>query len=413
MTSPDVIVVGGGPAGASTAHALARMGTRVLLLDRARFPRPKPCAECLSPQASRILDAMGVLDEVERAGPAQLSGILVRAPSGATIRGSYAGAHGFTPFRPCGLSIPRETLDAILLESARRAGADVREGVHVVDLARDANGRVAGVVTLDADGQRREIRARIVVGADGLQSVVAARLGLAHRARWPRRIALTTRVRGLAGVGREVELHVGRTGFVGLADVGDGLTNVSAVFPARMAREIARDPTAFLFDWLAAQAPLALRFAHATRVSPVRAVGPFASRARRAWAPGALLVGDAADFFDPFTGEGIYCALRGGELAALYARASLDATTPRETDAALAAYDRARRHEFRGKWLVEQAIGAVIARPPLINRAARVLEARRDMADLLAGVTGDFVPASRVLRPSFLLSLFVLPVPHQ
>src|SRR6202021_4057675 len=76
----EVIVVGGGPAGAATAWGLARAGIDVLVLDRARFPRDKPCAEYLSPQASRILDAMGVLEAAESAGGAQLSGMLVRAP---------------------------------------------------------------------------------------------------------------------------------------------------------------------------------------------------------------------------------------------------------------------------------------------------------------------------------------------
>jgi len=76
-----------------------------------------------------------------------------------------------------------------------------------------------------------------------------------------------------------------------------------------------------------------------------------------------------------------------------------------QADAALAAYDRARRAEFGGKWIVERVIGAVVAWPPLINRAARVLEARRDMADLLVGVTGDFIPSREVMRPSYVLSL--------
>jgi flavin-dependent dehydrogenase len=268
------------------------------------------------------------------------------------------------------------------------------------------------VVTLATDGTRAEHRARLVVGADGLQSVVARRLALTHHWPWPRRIALSTHLRGVAEITDYGEMHVAHDGYVGFADVGDGLTNVSAVFPQRSARAIAADRTKFLIDWLARQPRLAARFARTERVGPVRAVGPFASHARRAWASGALLVGDAADFFDPFTGEGIYSALRGGELAAHYARAALDAPSPRDADVALAAYDRARHHEFGGKWMVERAIGAVIAWPPLINRAARVLEARKDMADLLIGVAGDFVPAREVMRPSFLLTLFARPLPH-
>jgi menaquinone-9 beta-reductase len=411
MTATDVLVVGGGPAGTSTACALARSGARVTLLDRARFPRPKPCAEYLSPQASRVLAAMGALDAVEASGAAQLAGMIVRAPNGARIRGRFLADHGFRAYRDRGLALPRTRLDAILLDSARAAGVEVHEGMRVVDLIRDAAGRTAGVKALDAHGDSRTWSARVVVGADGLHSVVARRLGLARRWPWPRRIALVAHFRDVGGMSEFGEMHVAPDGYVGLADVGGGLVNVAAVFPQRAARAIAADPAAFFDSWLARQPELGARFAAARRVEPVRAVGPFASHARRAWAPGALLVGDAADFFDPFTGEGIYCALRGGELAALHARAALDAPSPRAADRALAAYDRARRREFRGKWTVERVIGAVVAHAPLMNRAARCCEAFPDMGDLLVGVAGDFVPPRLVMRPGFLFTLFARPLP--
>jgi flavin-dependent dehydrogenase len=114
-------------------------------------------------------------------------------------------------------------------------------------------------------------------------------------------------------------------------------------------------------------------------------------------------VGDAADFFDPFTGEGIYAALRGGELLGGFAADAIRAPTPTAAHRALHAYDNARRHEFRQKWLVERVISAAVSSPMLMNHAARVLGRRRDLADLLIGVTGDFVPPAAVLRPSFLL----------
>ena len=107
--SPDldaeVIVVGGGPAGASTAHSLARAGIDVLVVDRAKFPRDKTCAEYLSPQASRILADMNVLDEIERTSPAHLAGMRVRAPNGEHAEGEFASNHGFRPFRDYGLAV--------------------------------------------------------------------------------------------------------------------------------------------------------------------------------------------------------------------------------------------------------------------------------------------------------------------
>jgi flavin-dependent dehydrogenase len=118
-------------------------------------------------------------------------------------------------------------------------------------------------------------------------------------------------------------------------------------------------------------------------------------------------VGDAADFFDPFTGEGIYAALRGAELLAPRIIDALAATAPADADASLRAYDSARVGEFRGKWAVEQIIGAAVTFPALMNVAARSLALRPYMAHTIVGVTGDFVPAREVLRLGFLLRLVV------
>ena len=276
----------------------------------------------------------------------------------------------------------------------------------MVDVAKDSTGRVTGVIT-STEGRTQEIHSMMVVGADGLRSVVGRRLGLIRRAGWPRRIALVAHFRGVAGVPDFGEMYVDREGYCGIAPVGDGLTNVAVVVPVSKATEVAVDRTEFLESWIAERPQIASMFEHATRVGPVRATGPFATSARRGWARGAALVGDAADFFDPFTGEGIYSALRGGEMLAGYLTEATNARTPEARDASLKQYEAARRSEFSGKWRVEKMIGTAVAFPPLINRAARVLSARRDMADLLVGVVGDFVPPRQVLRAGYLLSLLL------
>ena len=400
MSDADVIVVGGGPAGASTAFALSLAGADVLILDRERFPRDKPCAEYLSPQASRILHDMGVLADLESRGASQLAGMIVRAPSGRQLRGDFAAKHGFRGFRDRGLAIRRRVLDEILLDAARRAGARVAEGTRVIDVRRDSRGRARGVAIMNDDGAR-ELSAPLVIGADGLRSVVGRRMRLIRAGRFPRRIALVSHWRGIADIGEYGEMHVERDGYVGLAPVDDGLVNVAVVIPASRANAIGADRGQFVTAWIARRPHLVKRFARAVRASGVVATGPFNVRARRAWAPGVLLVGDAADFFDPFTGEGIYAALRGGELAAAAALRAL----AHPGDDALREYERTRRAEFTGKWMVERLVGTAVAFPALIERAARTLSRRKDLADLFVGVTGDFVPAREVLRPSYLMAL--------
>lgn len=404
----EVIVVGGGPAGAATAWSLARDGIDVLVLDRARFPRDKICAEYLSPEASRILADMGVLDEIERSNPAQLAGMRVRAPNGLIADGEFASSHGFRAFRDRGLAMRRTVLDEIILRGARNVGARVEEEAHVTDIYRNGSQRVEGVIVRDTTGKQRTLRARFVIGADGLRSVIARRLGLVKTSRfWPRRIALVAHYQNVQGVGDMGEMHVDYDGYFGVVDVG-GLMNVAVVVPLSRANKIA-DKTEFFEQWIAARPHLAERFAGAERITPVRATGPFATSSRRAWAPGAALVGDAADFFDPFTGEGIYAALRGGELVAPYIAEALFYQYDADESRILAGYDRARAREFGGKWKLERIVSLAIRYPWLLNNAAKVLSKRKDLADLLVGVAGDFIPPRLVLSPRFLFTLFIAP----
>jgi menaquinone-9 beta-reductase len=405
----QVIVVGAGPGGSSTAWHLARLGVDVLLLDRAAFPRDKVCAEYLSPQASRVLNAMGAMDQIEASGPAHLTGMRVRSPNGCEINGSFVATHGYRAFRDRGIAVRRSVLDAILVQRAQAAGARLVERARVTDVLRDACGGACGVSVLAADGTSRDLLAPLVIGADGLRSVVGRRLGLTRVSRFPRRIAYMAHFRRVPGVSEVGEMHVERDGYVGIADVGHGLTNVALVVTVRAARDFAGDPDEMLDGWLASHPHLASRFAHAERIEPVRATGPFASSSRRAWAHGAALVGDAAEFFDPFTGEGVYSALRGGELLAPFAAESV-LSGPRSAALPLAEYERARRAEFRGKWLVEKLISGTVAVPALINHAARALSRRKEMADLLVGVAGDFVPPSQVLRLGYFARLLLFGV---
>jgi geranylgeranyl reductase family protein len=400
MAAADVLVVGAGPAGSASAIRLARAGLRVILVDRARFPREKVCSEYMSPEAVRRLHHLGLLEALERAGGVPVRGTTVIGPRGSKLTGVFDRAP-VTPFRPAGLSIPRLTLDHHLLEGARSAGATVLEGRLVRGLLYD-RGAVAGAVVRDENGRTDIIRARVTIGADGLRSTVARRLGTVQRG-WPSRLAFVTHVRGDTGLADQAELHVGRQGYVGLNPVGDGLTNVALVVPRRRARAARGNISGFVAEALAGFPAVWERLAGTTPVRDYMVTGPFAVRARRVTAPGALLVGDAADFFDPFTGEGICTALRGAELAA---GAVLAALTPGGTvrRRRLLPYEAARRTNFRGKWMVERLIGWGMFAPRLFDRAVARLEAR-GWSHTFIGVTGDFVPARAVLRPRVLAGM--------
>jgi geranylgeranyl reductase family protein len=404
MTAPpapvDVLIAGAGPAGSAAAWHLARTGLRVVLADRAAFPRDKACSEYLSPEAVRLLDELGVVRDLESAGAVPLLGTRVVGPRGSRLTGRFSEA-GVRPWRETGLSVPRRLLDHRLVEAAVAAGAELRERAQVEELVYEGGG-VAGAVIREAGGRRATLRARLVIGADGLRSVVARRLaGPARRtAARPARLAFVAHVAGVAGLDGFAEMHVGDAGYVGLNRIAADLANVALVVPRHRAAAARGRMEEFFFHALDQFPGVRGRVDRRQVVRPILATGPFASWSPRVTAPGALLVGDAAEFFDPFTGEGIASALRSAQLAAGAVLGPLERGEP-VTAVALRRYRAARRAAFLGKWTIERLVGYGMFVPALFDRAVGRLE-RRGLAHTFIGVTGDYVPASAVLNPWFL-----------
>jgi flavin-dependent dehydrogenase len=367
----------------------------VVVFDRATFPREKACSEYMSPEGVRHLASLGVLDAVEAEGGFPVRGTRVYAPHGSSLTGLFARAG--SPFRDTGLSIPRHQLDQVLVAAARRAGAQVRERSTVIGVVREGN-RLGGLQVREASGLTREVRARLVIGADGLRSVTARAVGRRRHGRL-RRYALVAHVAGVLDLGDTAELHVSGLGYLGLNPIGGGLANLALVLPRSRMEGLTRDPAPFLFDQLERFPGVRGRVTRDRLVRRVLATGPFAAWTAPVTAPGGLLLGDAADFFDPFTGEGICAALRGAELVERTMLPWLAGSTTHE--AGLGAYRAARRRAFTGKWAVERLIGYAMLAPALFDRAVDRLE-RRGLSHTLIGVTGDYLPARHVLNPRFL-----------
>jgi geranylgeranyl reductase family protein len=399
----DVLIVGAGPAGASLAARLARAGVRVTVLDRACFPRHKPCAEYLSPGTVRLLHNLGAGAHVEAVAKARLHGFIVQAHGYAEMRGDFARARGWGDAPGYGLGISRAVMDTILVELAREAGADVRERVHVTGVLREG-GRVTGVQARTKSGIQ-EFRAPLVVGADGVTGVVGRRLEMVALRPGMRRLSLVAHLRGIRGLGEYGEMHVGHDGYCGVAPLGDGVANVAMVLRAGGASRSGRALEVVFRDALERFGELARRASGAELVRPVLRTGPLSYWARAMVTDGVLLAGDAGGFYDPFTGQGVYKALRSAELAAPVILSALGAGDV--SRARLLPYERARRAEFRGPLAVEWLIQRFLGRPALLRRAVRLLGQRHAMADTLVGVTGDVLPARRVLSPLFLARLAV------
>jgi menaquinone-9 beta-reductase len=395
----DVIVVGAGPAGAALACLLRAQGHDVLLLDAARFPRDKVCGEGVSPRAWSVLEAFGAAERVRALTPHPLRGMALTAPDGTRFEGRYPGSQ-----RP-GFALRRLVLDAALVEHARARGVEVREGTRVTALLRH-EGHVRGVVAETPAGPV-SLAARVVVGAEGRNSRVAASLGLRRPHRWLRRFAVRGYWEGMEGLGDHGEMHVGGGGYCGVAPLSPTLANVAFVLDPSALAEARGGLGSFYRRAIASRWPrLAERLARARLLEPPRAVGPLAVDARAVTGAGAVLVGDAAGFFDPFTGEGVTLALRSAELAAEAIGAAL-----REANAAAAArrrledYARARHRETRDKFRFNRLVQLAVGWPEAGNRLAHRLARRPDLADRLVGIAGDFVPARDAFGPRFVWDL--------
>jgi menaquinone-9 beta-reductase len=390
----DVVVVGGGPAGSSTATHLARAGLDVLLLDRAAFPREKACAEYCSPGVVDALDDLGALDLILSREHRRLNGMEIVTPDSRFAldfrRSRQEGHHA--------LGIKRSVLDHQLLQLAASSGARVRERVRVTAPVL-VDGRVTGV-RVKNESSEREVSAEFVVAADGLHSTISRALGLDRRFRWPRRLGLVARYVGLDGIEEFGEMHVADDFYCGFAPVAAGEVNVGLVVP--LGSKPGGMPTADFFERKLASLP-AIRhhMGHASRVTKVRGLGPLARRVRRVAGRGCLLVGDAAGFFDPFTGEGIHRALRGGEVAARSVLCALE-----RTDRYPAGYSHARQAQFGDKERVCHIVQLLLSFPHAFGYASRRIAERADVNRTLCGVLGDYVPAGAALRPRFLWSLF-------
>jgi geranylgeranyl reductase family protein len=348
----DVLIVGAGPAGATAAIVLARAGVRVLVIDRARFPRDKLCGDTINPGTLRILARLN-LDSAASDG-LPVRGMIVTGESGVGVEGRYGDI--------CGRALKRSAFDAALVAAAIRAGACVDEGV----LAREPiveDGQVRGVWVAGPGGHSIRILAPLTIAADGSHSRLARALGLARSAA-PRRWVVGAYFEDVDGLTDCGEMHVRAGRYVGVAPLPRGLTNACIVTANRNAL---RDPVALLEGALRNDRLLSDRFARARRISAPVCFGPLAVDSASCGVPGLLLAGDAAGFIDPMTGDGLRFAVRGGELAA---EAALPSLTHGHADAHVRLL-AARRGEFAAKWRFNRALRALVESPAAIRAAGR------------------------------------------
>ena len=405
--SVDVVIAGAGPAGCATALACARRGLEVLLVDRAHFPRDKPCGEGLLPSGVGALAQLGLLASVRRTA-LRLDGV------GFAVDADGAPL-AFAPFpadddrAPAyGLGVRRRDFDALLVDAVRaQPTATVLEGVGAHDLLRrDDDGAVTGIVT-----DVGPVAARAVVAADGLRSRLRDALGLARRARrHADRVGLRAHLRVPSlPFGPRVRIIVGRELEYYVTPLSASEVQLAILGTRDAFRRAALSASTF-HEHLRAHPRLGPLFAGAEAIDRALGAGPFRQSVRGVVTEGGRLVGDAAGYVDAITGEGIGAALRqglaaGDTLADAVALAGKKSRAPLGA-AALAPY--ARAHEAivrdgdrltelvlllaRHPFLARRAIGSLARRPTVLQHLLRIHSGAplssvplRDWALLVAG----------------------------
>ncbi|HEY0700410.1 MAG TPA: NAD(P)/FAD-dependent oxidoreductase [Micromonospora sp.] len=376
----DAIVVGARCAGASTALLLARAGHRVLMLERGRFPSDTMSTHYLHTPAVARLDRWGLLDALRATGCPPMTRTRMGL-AGIALTGSPPPVDGIdTAYAP-----RRHVFDSLLAEAATTAGAELRDGCTVTGLVEE-NGRVVGV-RARSGGQEFTERARIVIGADGMDSLVARTVDAPAYEEHPTLTCMYYTY--WTGLDADYEIYTNDHRGVGVSATHGGAVVIGVLWPRaefdRVRHDVERE---YLAAMRIAAPELADRVAGATREERFVGTGRLPNFFRQPYGPGWALVGDAGHHKDPVGGYGMSDALAHAELLASRVDQGLRGDRPMEE--ALAEYAEERDRESMSRFQFNLEAAKLDPLPELLN-VLRVVQGDQEQTDRFFGLLAGSV----------------------
>ncbi len=364
MANFDGIIVGAGVAGSTTAALLARQGFRVLLVEKATFPREKICGEGLMPAGAGILDELGILSELRAQGAQAFSGIHFHLPQDRCLELDFGEVSQTTR----GWVVPRMVLDESLARfAAQQPGVQLCEAFRV--LSAEAGPKQVEVTGL-YQGKLHTHRARLLIGADGIRSRFHHGFGIHRLKRRARRFALRTLYDQLEGSDL-VEVHCCEAGEAYVAPMEKGAARITLLLFGSAQRRRGAALSDLYFEKLSLFPRLVQRLKNPYPQGPVQSTGAVSLEVSRCHGQRLLLVGDAAGAVDPVTGQGMTVALKDAQLACQVLTERLAEDTLSEPD--LCEYTRARKGYFRPYFQLAQMLLCAVRHPFLGRQTVRAL----------------------------------------
>jgi geranylgeranyl reductase family protein len=352
----EVIVVGAGPSGATTAMALARLGRDVLMLDRQEFPRDKACGDGIPAGAIEILYELGMKEKIQAAGFYPVKGMRLVSPAGHIFDANFEA----NPTGAQSCIVPRLRFDAVLQEHAVESGVEFCKAQVKEPIVE--NGRTVGV-RATINGKLQEIRSKVVVAADGVTSAITRALRPVKHVDLHRAVALRAYIEDIEELPNRVEFYLSREvlpGYAWIFPLGEGKANIGLGMRLDVFRSRKADLEGLLEVFMGLPA-IKKRLQQGGKLRDIATwqLNFGSQRKLQHVYDGALLTGDAAGFINPLTGGGIHNAVISAKLAADVIHENLSkgdvsrkALLVYEKLAADAMWSGMRRSYFIQRWIL-------------------------------------------------------------